>query len=332
MGHLITGVAHDMIFPTLTQKYLMVRLANIANDDGSGVWPSIEMLAYQAQQTPRSVRYNMSGFRNATLIDVTHPGGRGKGDTRQYNLNLDIMVSVAMGTHVLEGTKDSLKLVEMPVDDTGERGNSVPPSATRRLNQIMLRVNSGVPLRVNSGVHPNLPESPIESPATCAGAHESGGGYQHLDWVADQLGIGHTEASAVANQLISQHGTEIFSQALTEFRTKLEGGLIKSPSLKTLATFVANCTPAPPKKSKLDAFAKGKADTRAATFTISRTDPQWKAWMDHLAVEDEDVFATVQRTGKLETSTRWPNPSSIVHTKANNPTNDADRITGDVDR
>ena len=157
MGYLLEGIAVDMVFPTITQKFLMVRLAGLANEDGSGLWPAVDTLAFQMQQTSRSVRYNLTGFRKCGLINVKHEGGNGPGDTTQYELNVDLMIEIALGHFHLAGTKDELELVEI---SEGKRGNSVPPSAFRRLNQTLLRLNGGSS-KGGTGVQPRIPEKPI---------------------------------------------------------------------------------------------------------------------------------------------------------------------------
>lgn len=332
MSNKIQADMWNVQFPTVAQKIVAVKLADLASDNGKGIWPSMDFLVFQSNMNRRSVQRVMRQFEEVGLImrKAGEAGGRG-GSNNWWDMDVEMLDKLASRKCHLIGDSQTLELVTgEPVDMLCAKGDEKPP----------LEKSTAAETTNKGGIHDQqgrsvAAQNPNEPKRTASSAREraSGGDANfNLNWICEEYGIGLDDVQSWSIELIDKHGQDAFDAAVTEYRTKADTGEISKPGLATIATFVASYTPPAKKKSKLDAFAKGKADTRPPTFTILRTDPPWPAWMKHLAVVDEDVFATVQRTGVLETSTRWPNPSSIVHTKANNPTNDADRITGDVDR
>ena len=318
-------------FPTMSQKFIAMCMADAASSNGFGIWPAINTIAADAQCDRRTVQRVARLFEDIGLIELAKDGG---GTTTNFwNMDVELLEKLYSRKCHLIGDSTTLEVVSgEPVDMCGQGGGVTPPLPDG--GAASDASGGGLTPRGGRSDAAQTVNEPLRRTASRAheGARGGGDGDFNLNWICEEYGIGLDDVKAWADGLITAHGQDAFDTAVAEYRTKADTGEITKPGLGTIAVFVTSYTAPAKKKSKLDAFAKGKADVRVAVFEIRRTDPQWKAWMDHLIVADEDLFATVQRTGKLEVSTRWPADNAVIHSKADNPANDADRITGDVDR
>ena len=77
----LMSLVWEIDFPTPTQKLLMLRYADYANDQGDSIFPSTDELARQCQVTKRGAQYVIQGFRNINLLELVHGGGFGPKDT-----------------------------------------------------------------------------------------------------------------------------------------------------------------------------------------------------------------------------------------------------------
>lgn len=67
-------------------KPLAAALADIANDDGSSIYPSVAYVAWLLKRTERSVQARMKELRERGILKVVRQGGRWPGDTTEYCL------------------------------------------------------------------------------------------------------------------------------------------------------------------------------------------------------------------------------------------------------
>jgi len=71
-----------------SRKIVAIKLADVANDDGSSIYPSIFTVASEAELSERQVQRVMEEFRKAGLLIVVRPGG-GRNRPTEYRLDLE---------------------------------------------------------------------------------------------------------------------------------------------------------------------------------------------------------------------------------------------------
>ena len=70
-----------------SRKIVAIKLADVANDDGSSIYPSIFTVASEAELSERQVQRVMEEFRKAGLLIVVKPGG-GRNRPTEYRFDL----------------------------------------------------------------------------------------------------------------------------------------------------------------------------------------------------------------------------------------------------
>lgn len=111
-------------FGSMTRKLIAARLADHADDEGRGIWPSAERVAAQCDTTRRTVQRTLDDFVKEGLLTIVHPGGNGPGDTRRYDFNMIVLKALPLASW-------GDKARETPVKNDGEsgpkKGDSVSP-------------------------------------------------------------------------------------------------------------------------------------------------------------------------------------------------------------
>ena len=162
--HLVSLV-WEIRFPTQTQKLIMLRMADYANDDGDSVYPSNDQIARQCGCTKRGAQYILRGFHNSGLMVVTEEGGGGPKTTNKRKIDVDLLIDIALANRTLEGSKEDLRVVDT-------KGELSAPYIIRRVHARAIRVNSernkGEP-----GFTRSLNNNHIEHLDASAGARDS---------------------------------------------------------------------------------------------------------------------------------------------------------------
>src|SRR5688572_15640247 len=70
-----------------SRKIVAIKLADVANEDGSSIYPSIFTVASEAELSERQVQRVMEEFRKAGLLIVVKPGG-GRNRPTEYRFDL----------------------------------------------------------------------------------------------------------------------------------------------------------------------------------------------------------------------------------------------------
>jgi hypothetical protein len=125
----------EIKFPTLSQKVTLLKLADHATDEGEGVFPANDSLAYQLGSEKRSVQRWIKSLEQAELIMLVHRGGNGPGDTNRWQINVDNVIALALREKSLEGQNGELRLVD-------KKDDNLPPSIFARVTRAAIRVQS----------------------------------------------------------------------------------------------------------------------------------------------------------------------------------------------
>lgn len=133
MSILLMSLVWEIKFPTQTQKLVMLKMADHSSDDGMNIYPSNEVLAYQIGCDVRSIQRAIKVMDQAGVLINLHRGGKGDGDTNQWQLNVELLMDLAMREKRLVVEDGCGKVVE-------SQGDILPPSAFVRVTRARLRV------------------------------------------------------------------------------------------------------------------------------------------------------------------------------------------------
>ncbi|MBO9424674.1 helix-turn-helix domain-containing protein [Labrenzia sp. R4_1] len=115
MSNKCSSLVWEAQFGSMTRKLIAARLADHADDDGRGIWPSVERIAAQCDTSTRTVQRTLADFVKEGLLKIVSEGGRGPSDTRRYDFDMDVLKAVP---EAVWGDKAR----ETPVKNAGESG------------------------------------------------------------------------------------------------------------------------------------------------------------------------------------------------------------------
>lgn len=108
------GYVWDVEFPTQSQKLLLLKMADHANDEGGSIWPSKETLARKIGASESTIQLCLKVFRNCGLLHVLEAGGNGPRSTTKYAINVELLVGLANGSCSIKGCSDVLEIEGEP--------------------------------------------------------------------------------------------------------------------------------------------------------------------------------------------------------------------------
>lgn len=163
----LTSLVWGIDFPTSTQKLLMLRIADYADDDGAGIYPSIAETARQVGASERQIQYALKALEGVKLIDRVTFGGSGPKRTNVWRINVEIVAKLALQEMKLNGGHDELELVE-------NEGAIIAPRTLARVQSRLLRVQSttakGATDCTQSTIEPNIEPNSAGAGATRSAA------------------------------------------------------------------------------------------------------------------------------------------------------------------
>lgn len=83
MSNKCCDLAWERNFGSPQRKVIAMRLADHADSDGRGIWPSVERTAAECCLSVRTVQRVLKTFVEEGLLKVVHEGGKGRFDTRR---------------------------------------------------------------------------------------------------------------------------------------------------------------------------------------------------------------------------------------------------------
>lgn len=163
----LTSLVWEIEFPTATQKLLLLRVADYADDEGQGIYPSIKEVARQLGASERQVQYAIKALESVKMLERVEFGGTKEQRTNVWTLNVDLLAQLALQEMKLKGTHDCLEAVE-------NTGAIIAPRTLARVQSRIQRVQSASQrgatdcTRVisNQNIEPNsAPERASDKPA-----------------------------------------------------------------------------------------------------------------------------------------------------------------------
>lgn len=155
----------EIPFPTATQKLIMLRMSDYADDDGNSVFPSMDQIARQVGAKERATQYAVRALEGADLLRCVHKGGNGPQDTNRWMLGVDLLAQLALGERCLNGTHNCLEVVE-------NKGANIAPRTLVRVQSALLRVQSATDKGAARCTR-TTNNHQLESSNACASARES---------------------------------------------------------------------------------------------------------------------------------------------------------------
>lgn len=84
-----TGFRCDMGTPY--RKLVLLKLIDACEEDGTRIFPAVATIAKAAQCSRREVQRTLAAFVDCGLLAIVDEGGRGRGSTREYALDLAVL-------------------------------------------------------------------------------------------------------------------------------------------------------------------------------------------------------------------------------------------------
>jgi hypothetical protein len=81
-------------FGSCTRKAIAVKLADHADDEGKGIWPSLARLAASCDVSESTARRTLAEFVSEGLLKLVKEGGNGPGSTNRYDFDLAVLDSM----------------------------------------------------------------------------------------------------------------------------------------------------------------------------------------------------------------------------------------------
>ncbi|WP_428413053.1 hypothetical protein [Pararhizobium sp.] len=95
MSARLLGSAFCADMGTCARKLILLKLVDACEDDGTRIFPAVATVARAAQCSTRQVQRELKSFVAAGLLIPVRIGGRGKGSTNEYALNLDVLETIS---------------------------------------------------------------------------------------------------------------------------------------------------------------------------------------------------------------------------------------------
>ncbi|WP_026618329.1 helix-turn-helix domain-containing protein [Ensifer sp. WSM1721] len=105
------------------RKMLALRLADFADDDGKGIWPTVRKLSQETELSERTVQRILAEFVDEGLLLVVKKGGSKPGEATRYDFNMAAIARLPSAKSVADGchgvTHDTVSPVT-PATETGD--------------------------------------------------------------------------------------------------------------------------------------------------------------------------------------------------------------------
>jgi hypothetical protein len=167
-AHLL-GMAFAADMGTCVRKLVLLKLVDHCHDDGTRIFPAMTTVAKAAQCSVRTVQREMKLFVEAGLLSLVQEGGKGKGSTNEYALDLKALRVISdVGWDAWRAGEDASR-------SQTSKGDTVSP-----LNPDDLRVTDAT-VRVTPATSKGdtrchtTPQEPLEPSKARVGARTPGG-------------------------------------------------------------------------------------------------------------------------------------------------------------
>ncbi|WP_024899505.1 helix-turn-helix domain-containing protein [Brucella rhizosphaerae] len=106
-----------------SRKMLAVRLADFADDNGRGIWPSVGKLARETDMSERTVQRLLRDFVDENLLIVVSTASGRPGETTRYNFNMKVLHGLPDTDIAVDGCHGVTGDTVSPVTTAAETGD-----------------------------------------------------------------------------------------------------------------------------------------------------------------------------------------------------------------
>jgi hypothetical protein len=93
-------------FGSCTRKAIAVKLADHADDEGKGIWPSLARLAASCDVSESTARRTLADFVSEGLLRLVKEGGNGPGSTNRYDFDLAVLEAMPGALEVAQSAQE----------------------------------------------------------------------------------------------------------------------------------------------------------------------------------------------------------------------------------
>ncbi len=116
----VSAVVWKRDFGTGGRKVIAARLADHADDEGRGIFPSVDKLAAECNCDRRTARRALKQFVEEGILVVVKAGGRGPSSTTRYDFDMAVLCALPLA-------RDRIKSSEDEPETTENKGDKMPP-------------------------------------------------------------------------------------------------------------------------------------------------------------------------------------------------------------
>ncbi|KAB2680513.1 MULTISPECIES: helix-turn-helix domain-containing protein [Brucella] len=106
-----------------SRKMLAIRLADFADDDGRGIWPTVGRLALETELSERTVQRLLRDFVDEGLLIVVAEGGGRPGQATRYDFDMRALDNLQSGKPVADGCHGVTGVTVSPVTTEAPTGD-----------------------------------------------------------------------------------------------------------------------------------------------------------------------------------------------------------------
>jgi len=120
------------------RKMLAVRLADFADDDGKGIWPTVGRLAQETELSERSVQRILAEFVEEGLLVVVRKGGSKPGEATRYDFNMAALARLKVPKTASDGCHGVTHDTVSPVTTATSMGDTDDADGCHRDTQTVI--------------------------------------------------------------------------------------------------------------------------------------------------------------------------------------------------
>jgi len=106
-----------------SRKMLAIRLADFADDDGRGIWPTVGRLALETELSERTVQRLLRDFVDEGLLIVVAEGGGRPGQATRYDFDMRVLDNLQAGKPATDGCHGVTGVTVSPVTTEAPTGD-----------------------------------------------------------------------------------------------------------------------------------------------------------------------------------------------------------------
>lgn len=106
-----------------SRKMLAIRLADFADDDGRGIWPTVGRLALETELSERTVQRLLRDFVDEGLLIVVAEGGGRPGQATRYDFDMRALDNLQAGKPAVDGCHGVTGVTVSPVTTEAPTGD-----------------------------------------------------------------------------------------------------------------------------------------------------------------------------------------------------------------